>query len=909
MQTNSNCAKCNDSLRLLIDLVPDPLTLIDSNGKIAYVNEQLQKMCGYTKEQLLGKTPRDLGFISPDCHDLLERNAKNRQAGQMVSPYEIKVTTSNEVRLLEVTGSLIKNEGQLFNLVIFHDVTERNQNQKALQNKLCLSEEKLQGICNSIREAIILVDQNAKVTFWNLAAQKTFGYTQKEALGRIIHDLVVPVSMCSETKQSIPFCVETFAQTGLGYFAVSDVELIGRHKDGREFPVELSISPINLNGNWHAIGLVKDITNRKKHDQKLKDAEQRYRTLFNQSPLGVMVIDPSTGRYVDFNDIAHRQLGYSRDEFEAMTLFDVQAEKTKPELHALIEDMLRQGGGQLETTHKTKTGETRNVLVNIRAFQSLGRQYLNCICDDITETKQAQLALKESMELSRAISTYSTDAIILSDEHGKVIYWNPAAEQTFHCSEEEALGKTITELIVPSGPDYHCEMLKDILTNPSSKKYFQFNALRKDGSIFPMDLSVVCVELKGKQCLLLTIRDVTGWKMMEEALRQERDLLEAMAANVNAGLAIINRDYKIVWANRLLKKIHGKTDLENEYCYTIFSRAHAGLCRACGAKKIFEDGAAIDRHDYKIKKGKTSTWIELIVTPIKDKNGKVVAALELAVDITERKQLQNKQAQRLEGLVQKKTAQLKATQAELVKSERLAAIGELASMVGHDLRNPLTGIKNSAYFMKKKGSNISTKQYDEMLETIDKCVDYSNKIIRDLLDYSREIRLHSEEHSLKILLTDCLSILEIPVNIEIENSLKDDCIVELDADKIKRVFLNLLKNAIDAMPNGGKIAITSRETSGALEVSFTDTGAGISKEALPKLFAPLFTTKAQGMGFGLAICKRLMEAHGGAITCQTVEGKGTTFTLTLPIEKKNQSGGENIWLKTQEFLLPTMMKP
>jgi two-component system sporulation sensor kinase A len=580
----------------------------------------------------------------------------------------------------------------------------------------------------------------------------------------------------------------------------------------------------------------------------------------------------------------------------------VQAEKTKPELQALIKDMLRQGGGQLETTHKTKTGETRNVLVNIRTFQSSGRQYLNCVCDDITETKQAQLALKESMDLSRAISTYSTDAIILSDENGKVIYWNLAAEQTFHYSEKEALGKVLPELIVPCEPD-HRELLKEILANPLSKKHFQFNALRKDGSTFPMDLSVVSVEVKGNQCLLSTIRDVTDWKMMEEALRRERDMLEAMAANVNAGLAIINRDYKIVWANHLLKRIHGRNDLENEYCYRVFAKEHPGVCGVCSVKKIFEDGVAIDRHDYQIKKGNTSTWIELIVTPIKDKDGNVVAALELAIDITERKQLQNKQAQRLEGLVQKKAVQLKATQAELMKSERLAAIGELASMVGHDLRNPLTGIKNSVYYMKRNGNHISTKQHDEMLETIDKCVDYSNKIICDLLDYSREIKITSEEHSLKILLADCLSILEVPTNIEIENNLKDDCIFDFDADKIKRVFLNLLKNAIDAMPNGGKIVIASRETSDGLEVSIADTGMGISKEALPNVFAPLFTTKAQGMGFGLAICKRLVEAHGGTITCQTLMGKGTTFMLTLPSKKKNI-----IWLKKHEFLLPTMMK-
>ena len=110
--------------------------------------------------------------------------------------------------------------------------------------------------------------------------------------------------------------------------------------------------------------------------------------------------------------------------------------------------------------------------------------------------------------------------------------------------------------------------------------------------------------------------------------------------------------------------------------------------------------------------------------------------------------------------------------------------------------------------------------------------------------------------------------------------------VNVDANKIKRVFINLIKNAVDAMPNGGKITVGGQQVNGRLEVFFADTGRGISDEILPKLFMPLFTTKAQGMGFGLAIFKRTIEAHGGTITVKTVKEKGTTFTITFPVEPK-----------------------
>jgi signal transduction histidine kinase len=179
-----------------------------------------------------------------------------------------------------------------------------------------------------------------------------------------------------------------------------------------------------------------------------------------------------------------------------------------------------------------------------------------------------------------------------------------------------------------------------------------------------------------------------------------------------------------------------------------------------------------------------------------------------------------------------------------------------------------------------------------MLEIIDKCVNYSNRIINDLLDYSKEIHLSLEEQTPKKMLKDALTIIVVPEKITINNRLKETPEVWVDPDKLKRVFINLIKNAVDAMPGGGTITLESEKVGCTLEVSFTDTGSGISDEVLPKLFTPLCTTKAQGMGFGLAICKRIIEAHKGAISVKTVKGQGTTFTITIPLDLKVEDGGE-----------------
>jgi two-component system, sporulation sensor kinase E len=131
--------------------------------------------------------------------------------------------------------------------------------------------------------------------------------------------------------------------------------------------------------------------------------------------------------------------------------------------------------------------------------------------------------------------------------------------------------------------------------------------------------------------------------------------------------------------------------------------------------------------------------------------------------------------------------------------------------------------------------------------------------------------------------------------------------VKIDVEKMKRVFVNIIKNAIDAMPKGGELTIKSRKTGNKFEVIFADTGVGMSKNVLKKIWSPLFTTKAKGMGLGLAICKRIVESHGGEIFVRSEVDEGTTFVITIPLEPKID-GGEKIWVNVPESLLSTTMK-
>jgi PAS domain S-box-containing protein len=268
-----------------------------------------------------------------------------------------------------------------------------------------------------------------------------------------------------------------------------------------------------------------------------------------------------------------------------------------------------------------------------------------------------------------------------------------------------------------------------------------------------------------------------------------------------------------------------------------------------------------------IKKDNTEYPAELSLSVVRDAQGTPIGFVSIIRDLTERKQIEQR----------------------LFKSERLAAIGELAGMIGHDLRNPLTGIKNAVYFVKKKDLRYSDSKGKPMFEVIDNCVEHSNKITNDLVEYSREIRLDISNCTPKSLLADALIIVKVPSHIQLIDNTSSEPAMKADVDKIKRVFINIIKNAIEAMPRKGKLEIESTHSGTNVDITFADTGTGIPEETMKKIFMPLVTTKAQGMGFGLAICKRIVDAHGGKISIKSVVGVGTKFTVTLPVEPEAES--------------------
>ena len=222
----------------------------------------------------------------------------------------------------------------------------------------------------------------------------------------------------------------------------------------------------------------------------------------------------------------------------------------------------------------------------------------------------------------------------------------------------------------------------------------------------------------------------------------------------------------------------------------------------------------------------------------------------------------------------------------------MATIGQTAGMVGHDIRNPLQAITGDVYLAKTELASTAESEEKknalDSLQEIEKNIDYINKIVADLQDFARPLKPNAEKIDLKLIIDELLAKNGLPDNIEVSVKVEAEAIkIVADSTYISRIMYNLVNNAVQAMPKGGKLTIHAYKEAKEVVISVKDTGVGVPEDVKSKLFTPMFTTKAKGQGFGLPVIKRMTEALGGTVSFESQEGEGTTFTIHLPHHKIN----------------------
>jgi PAS domain S-box-containing protein len=301
--------------------------------------------------------------------------------------------------------------------------------------------------------------------------------------------------------------------------------------------------------------------------------------------------------------------------------------------------------------------------------------------------------------------------------------------------------------------------------------------------------------------------------------------------------------------------------------------------------KVLQTGRSIVfEREYRRKDGSVfpasvRTW------RLTDGKGKVIGIWSIVRDITEQKEWQKnleEHADYLKKVIADRTKQLK-------DSERLVAIGQTAGMVGHDLRNPLQTIAGELYLAKSEVNSLAEgdvkSNLQESIHVIEEQASYMDKIVSDLQAFVQPIKIDKKPFSLNELVTNVLASVATPNNIKVKTQIDDDFPqIKADLHLIKRVLVNLVTNSVQAMPDGGQLTLRGQgKSDGQVLITVQDTGVGIPEAIKNQIFTPLFTTKPRGQGFGLAVCKRVIEAHGGTISFESTAGKGAKFTIQFPV--------------------------
>ncbi len=886
--------------RKIFDTTVDGILLTDLDTNRFYsANSKICEMLGYADEEVNNLSIDD---IHPEKD--LPQIAK-----QFVRQVRGDITLAKDIPMKRKDGSIfyadinsvpITLKGKSYLLGSYRDVTER----KRIEDLIIKGKQEWERTFDSVPDLIAVVDKDYKITRLNKKMADRLGMSYQNIIGKpcyeLMHGTQEPPADCPHRQlmsDANTHEAEIYCERLKGDFSITTSPLIGEEGE--------------LIGSVH---LAHDITQDKKMEKELRESEERFRTIFDMTADGILVINMETKSFYAGNNRICEMLGYSLEEIVNRGLKDIHPEEDLP--HAL-EQFEKQSRGEMNLAKnipmKRKDGTLFYADINASPTTLGGERYLLGSYRDVTKSREKEELIKKAKQEWERTFDSVPDLVAIVDREHKITRLNKALIKHLGSSYEEAIGKRCYEIFHRDGMQHHCCPHATLL-GQGEKQQEEIHSTLLGG-----DFLVTTSPLYGEDEELIgsvhLAHDITERKKAEKALMESEEKYRGVVEGSLMGIFIL-QDGLFQFVNDRFCEMHGYT--YEEIVGKLGPMDFYHLDDKTTAQKHLEDLAsgAITTAELEVKvirKDQMVFPIRVFARTIKflGKTAIMGSALDLSKE--------------------------KALELQLIRSQKMESLGQLAGGIAHDFNNILGITAGSLSILQNSVEDGRSRKLTDMAMN---AVERGSEIVKRLLLFSRADVVDLAPVSLPIVIDEAIKILEhtLEKNIVVEKFINNPSTVVMGSkEQLLQLIMNLGVNARDAMPEGGVLNIHLEQTDyTALRERFpevsegrycaihiSDNGSGMDEETKKNIFDPFFTTKERekGTGLGLSIVHGIVKRHQGLIDVQSTKGEGTTFSIYLPLapvvervdmsdlEKEELKGGqEKILIVEDEEALREVLK-
>ena len=727
---------------------------------------------------------------------------------------------------------------------------------------------RFEGIVRSAMDAIIAVDEGQKIVLFNQAAERMFQWKAEEMVGRPL-DRLIPERFRSVHGDHI----RQFGRSGITTRQMGALGMVmGVRADGGEFPIEAAISHIGVEGARYYTVILRDITERKRLEQELAEREALLRAIIETEPecVKVLALD-GTVRTINTAGLAMIEATSSTD-IVGRDVCSLVAAEFQPAFRELVRSAGQGEAGRLEFEMVGLLGTPRWLdthVVPLRAADGTITSVLG-VTRDVTEWKKAEKLLRQSEERYRRLLAVLPDAVLVIREN-RIIFANDQGLRLFGAARaDDILGRSLYDL---SHPDYHelvGERIRHLMGRGRTVPEVEEKIVRLDRVIVDVAVRAARFEDEDGVGMLVVLRDITMRKVAEQKLRESEERLQSLLGAMEDVIWSSSLDLStLFYVSPSVANIYGRSVDAFLARPSLWLEVVHSDDRALAeqARRELQSTGEFDVEYRIVRLDGDQRWLHDRGRIIKDAAGRPLRIDGIASDITERKRLE----------------------AQLRRTERVAELGTVASGMAHEIGTPMNVILGRAEYLMERTKEEPVRKG---LQTIVSQVERITRVMNQLLAFARRRPVEHCALDLRQTIEDNLEIFQERLshsNVIVETSFADACpLVHADADQMSQVLINLVMNAIHAMPEGGTLRLALAPDRDMVALTIADTGHGMARDVIARIFDPFFTTKefGKGTGLGLTVAKGIIEEHSGTITVESEPGKGAIFTICLPIHRE-----------------------